>query len=375
MNEDTKQIVEDIKTSVAKTVTEEVLQNLDAKFADRKSVFGEEKDTNAELREQKEEAANALKKLAAGEVKALTTGGSTSGAEVVPTVVSSDIVRVAQNVGLVRRYGRTWPMQSSKENVPTLGSVSAYRVNEGAKITSSQPTTGSVALSSKTVGVIIPMSRKLLQNASIQVLDAITMLAGEAIALLEDKWAILGLGNGEGVFQHANVPGVTMATGDVTYAKATPEYLLDVIDKVDDNISDDRLRWVLSRSVLNSLRKQRAAVGSDKQGFLFQGFGSDLPPTMWNIPYSLHSMMPKTSGSSQADKKFAALVNFDNIIYGDEQKYTIELSEQATITDTDGTTLINLFEQNMVAVKVSGEIDIQIAEPTKSAAWLKTAAS
>jgi HK97 family phage major capsid protein len=148
-----------------------------------------------------------------------------------------------------------------------------------------------------------------------------------------------------------------------------------MIDKVDENISDDRLRWVLSRSVLNVFRRLRAVVGTDEQGFLFQGFGQSTPPTLWDIPYSLSPIMPRTSDAEQAGKKFMALVDFNKVILGSDVDYQIEMSEQATITDTDGSTLINLFEQNMVALKVSAEIDIQLADPTKAFAWLKTAAS
>lgn len=377
-NDEVKQIVDDItagvKEAVVPQVTEAVLAKMKEELPARKDVFGDKAD--AELREQKETAADYLRKLSVGQdTKALSAGTSTSGSELVPTYVSSEVVRVAGKYGLTRQFARKWPMQGMNENVPTMDSVSAYRITEGNKITSSQPTTGSLALRAKTIGVIIPISRKLLQNATIQVVDVLNVLIGEAIAKLEDQWAMLGLAATEGVFQSVDVTGVTLGSGETDYVDAVPEDLLDVLDKVDDNISEDRLRWVLSRSVFNGFRKQRAAVGADKQGFLFQGFGNTAPATMWDIPYSLSPVMPKTTEVSQAGKKFLALVDFGSIIHGDNQAYTLEMSEQATITDTNGSTLINLFEQNMVALKVSGEIDIQLANPASAFAWLKTAAS
>ena len=385
MNEETQKIVEEIQANVAKAVTpgitEEVMKAMEAKLVDRKGVMGDQ-NADAELREQKETAAKMFQSLEAKELrvlrtKAMDTATSTAGAELVPTAVSSEALHIAQNVGLVRKYGNRWEMGGSKVDVPTAGSLTAYRVAEGVKVNSSKPTTGAVSLASKTVGVIVPVSRKLLRNSSPALVTLINKLAFEAIAMLEDKWAILGLDTGEGVFQHASVNGVTLGSGKTTYGSATPEDLLDVMDMVDDNISEDKLRWVLSRSVLNGFRKQRGIIGSDKQGFLFEGFGGSLPATMWDSPYSLHTMMPKRteSAGSQAGKKFMALVNFDNIILGDDEAYTYEMSEQATITDTNGSTLINLFEQNMVGIKVTGEIDIQIANPASTAAWLKTAAS
>lgn len=379
MNDETKQVVDEIKSSVIETVTpavtEDVVKRLKEELPLRKDLFGAGNSADAELKEQKDAAVEALKKIGNGQIKALTAGGSTSGTELVPTYVTGEIVRVAEQNGLVRRYARKIPMQGNKVNFPTADSVTAYRVNEGSKITSSEPTTGTLPLSSKTVGVIIPFSRKLLQNATVSTVDMLNMLAGQALAKLEDQWGLLGLTAGEGVLQHASVPGVTLGSGDTTYAKATPEDLLDVIDKVDDNVilnPQNSLRWVLSLSMLNAFRKQRAAVGADLQGFLFQGFAGSTPATMWDIPYSLSPIMPKTTDGSQNNKKFMGLVDFANIYFGDDQTYSLEISEQATITDTDGNTLINLFEQNMVAIKVTGEIDIQLANPDKAFAYLKT---
>jgi len=53
----------------------------------------------------------------------------------------------------------------------------------------------------------------------------------------------------------------------------------------------------------------------------------------------------------------------------------MEISDQATITDTDGSTLINLFQQNMVALKIWGLVDIQLSNPSKAFANLATSAS
>lgn len=369
MNEELKQVTEEIKQGVAESVmapiTEAVFEKIKSELPQRKDLFASENTNGDQVK--KDEAVKFI--------KALTAGGSTAGSELVPTYVASEIVRVAELNGLARRYGRKWPMAGSNVNVPTATSVSAYRVNEGAKITSSAPVTGTLSLRGKTVGVLIPVSKKLLRNATVQLVDVLNTLAGEALAKLEDQWAVLGLNTGEGVFQTTGVPGVTLSSGNTTYAKVTPEDMLDMIDQVSANVSTEKLRWCMHRSIFNALRKQRAVVGSDKQGFLLQGYGSSAPSTMWDIPYDLSPIMPKVADGSQAGNKFMALIDWSNVIFGDSLNYSMELSEQATITDTDGSTLINLFEQDMVAIKVVGEVDIQIAVPTLAHAWAKTAAS
>src|SRR5579872_1220703 len=132
----------------------------------------------------------------------------------------------------------------------------------------------------------------------------------------------------------------------------------------------------MSLGVLNNFRKLRASVSSTPQQFLFEAFGApEIPSTMWGIPYDLSPLMPNNTVGSQAATKFLALVNWDNVIFGDDNQYTMDVSTEATITDVNGSTLINLFEQNMVALKITGDIDIELANAALAHATLKTAAS
>jgi len=378
--EEEQKAMEAVVAAVTEKSVPMILQKIKDEKPFRKEIFGgRDIDKNVDLEDQKKSAAEYMQKLVGGDrnaTKALSAGTSTSGSELVPTYVSDSIITVAQKYGLVRKYANHWPMQGINENIPTMSIVTSYRLaGDTAAVTASQPTTGAVQLRAKTVGVIVPVSKVLLQNATANVVDAITMLCGKAIAKLEDQWGILGLDTGEGVFQTTDVPGVTLDSGSTTYKKVLAENLLDMLDSIDENFLGEKMRWVLSLSVLNNFRRLRSVVGSDKQGFLFQGFGEAVPATMWDIPYDTTAIMPKNSDVSQAGKKFLALVDYDNLIHGDAMQYTMEISDQATVTDTDGHTLINLFQQNMVALKVWGLIDIQLSNPTKAFCTLATSAS
>ena len=69
------------------------------------------------------------------------------------------------------------------------------------------------------------------------------------------------------------------------------------------------------------------------------------------------------------------MANLDYMLFADKKEYELKISQEATITDTDGSTLINLFEQDMSAVRVIERVDIALAEAAKAFAVLKTAAS
>lgn len=381
MEPEMKQVMDEVKgelvTQVAPIVTEKALEEILAKIPQKAGIFGGD---NTKTDDERNKAVEYLKAKAEKDgvkAKALSAGSTGNGAELVPTFISDQIISLTEKDGLVRKLARKWPMGGMSEKVPTLSSLTAYRIGtDGAKITSSAPTTGGLTLTAKTVGVIIPVSKRVLRNSSVKLLDALSVLASEAFATLEDKWAILGLASGEGVMQHASVPTKTLGSGKTSYTDVAPEDLLDVISLMkEEALTGEKLRWVMSMSMLNHFRKLRYSIGSDKQDFLFAGMGDKTPGTIWDIGYDTRSFMPKVSDSSQAGKKFLALANFDYVVFGDENVYTMDVSDQATVTDTDGSTLINSFEQEMVAIKFTESIDIQLAEAANAFGTAKTAAS
>jgi HK97 family phage major capsid protein len=335
-----------------------------------------------ELADKQKQAADffkAMERHDRGAVKTLSSGTAGNGLELVPTYVADQFIMQQQNYGLVRKNARKMPLSSISENIPTATTVTAYRLgSDVSPITSSQPATGAIQMRSKTVGVIVPVARVLIQNATAPLMDTIAYLAAKAIAKLEDQWAILGLASGEGVFQNTSVPVNTLASGSTTYRAATFDDLLNTEDLLDENFLSDKLRWAFSRSVLNNFRRIRSIINgtpNQPQGYLMGSVADGIPNTIWDIPYDTTAVMPKNSDVTQNGVKFAALIDWDNVILGDRMEYTMEMSDEATVTDVDGSTQLNLWQQNMVGVKVWEQIDIELANPTKAFGVLKTSAS
>lgn len=381
-----KEVSERVTETVTPAVTEKsvdiILEKIKNEKPLRKALFGgEHSEEGNDLQEKKQIATDFLKALGNRQsTKALTTTGTATGAELVPTLIADQFITVAQDYGLARKYARRFPMNDKiLENIPTIGSIAAYRnLADGAVISSQVPSTGAVSLHALTAAVIIPVTKVLLQQATFDLGAVFAYLAGKAFARMEDQWALPGVNSGEGVMLNGSVPVATLASGKTTYAQASATDLLSVENLLDENfVADDsnKLRWAMSRSVLNVFRSERAVVGTDKQGFLLPGYGDNTPPTLWGHPYDTTAVMPKTSAGSQNGTPFMALVDWDNVILGDCKEYVLEISDQSTITDTDGSTLINLFQQNMVALKFWGLIDIKLSNPSKAFGVLKTSAS
>lgn len=377
LQEELKPVIEDIKTAVTAAVTKDVVEKLKEELPNRKGIFGAdqgESEEKAEL-EGKEKAAEYIKAVFnqdSAQVKALSEGTAADGGYLVPEVFASEIIRLTPNYGVIRRNARNYPVSGAgfKTHLPTIGNVSVNRVGEKAAIPSSQPTTGQTSITIKKVAGLVPMSNELLKDANVDTVSILTALFAEALAKYEDEWGFLGKAAGEGVFQHASVPVVTMASTNTTYAKVTEDNLIDMLDQIDESALPGA-KWYMSFSVFNALRKLEDSTGQK----LIQSPTAGQPATLWNLPIEFVRVLPKTTDGSQTGTKFLAVGDLNYMLFADKKEYSMDISQEATIKDTDGTTPINLFEQDMSAVRVIERIDIQLAEASKAFAVLKTAAA
>jgi HK97 family phage major capsid protein len=127
-----------------------------------------------------------------------------------------------------------------------------------------------------------------------------------------------------------------------------------------------------SWSLFNALR----IIKDENKNYIYQNPGAGMPNTIWGLPYVKSTVFPKTTDvGSQANKPFMAIYDPRYLMIGDRRNITLEFSKEATVTSSDGETSINLFEQDMVAIKVTERIDIQLAEADKAFVRLETSAS
>ncbi len=161
---------------------------------------------------------------------------------------------------------------------------------------------------------------------------------------------------------------LTLAATNTTYAKVTADDLLDALGKLDESALPGA-RWLMTFNVFNVLRKLKDSNGQ----YIVQAPTAGQPATIWNIRVEFARVMPRTSDGTQAVKAFIAVGDLNSMLFADKKEYSLDISQEATITDTDGTTPVNLFEQDMSAVRVIERIDIQLAESDKAFAVVKTA--
>lgn len=370
--------VKEHMTASMPAITEEVFKKLKEDLPNRKDIFGgviRQPDEKSQDIEGKEKAAEYIKAVFGrdtAQVKALSEGTAADGGYIVPEAFSTELIRIAPNYGVVRRMARNYPVPGDgyKIHLPTVGSVTVSRVNEKAVIPSSQPTFGRSTITIKKIAGLVPMSNELLKDANMDTVNILTTLFAEAFAKYEDEWGFLGKGAGEGIFQNTSVPVVQMATGLDTYVEIDQDHLLDLLGSIDEAALTGA-RWFMSFSVFIALMRLEDSTG---RKLITEPTGTQ-PATLFGLPITFVRAMPKTSDGSQPATKFLAVGNLDYMLFADKKEYELKISQEATITDTDGTTPINLFEQDMSAVRVIERVDIALAEAAKAFAVLKTGAT
>lgn len=362
-----ERVEKDLTPKVTEAVTKEVVEKVREEVRD---IIKDEmpvvtstrkKDTREEERQKAVEYFKALRTGDRERMKALSEGDSGSGAELAPTYFSNKLQHFAEIVGLVRQNANRWPMTGKELRIPTMGNVSAYRVDEKGKITASDPSTGTVTLTAKKVAALIPVSNELLEDANVDVVRAIAKVAGEALAKVEDTWAFKGLQSGEGIFQTSGVNEVVSSATSI--ADVSFDDLLDLLSEIHAS-SAEGARWIMSWKAFNQLRKK---AGSDGH-YVYQAPGESNPVTIWNTRVLFSDVMP----TAPASNEYAlAIANFSDMYFGDRKQYTLDISKEATITDSDGTTVIDAFAQYMTVLRIVERVDIQLTNVDKSFGRLK----
>lgn len=265
----------------------------------------------------------------------------------------TDIImkEVAEN-SLVMQLGKYHEMDGKQEKtvyVQTDG-VSAYWVNETETIKTDKPEVVPVTLRAHKLGIILVASREVLNYTWEKFFEDMKPQIVEAFYTKIDEAGLLGH---ETPFANSVAKAAKDASkvigGPVTY-----ENILKLEDKLlDDDIEINAfVSRVSNRSALRDARDGDKKTIYDKEANKLDG------------------TVVVDMKSKQFKKGDLLAGNFDNLIYGVPYNINYKISEDgqiSTIKNADGTP-INLFEQEMVAIRCTMDIAVMI---TKTNAFAK----
>lgn len=308
--------------------------------------------------------------------KALTTSESGTSPDdakaglLIPEELQAEVLRIRETqYGLARRDMFYLPFSGPGNSrvIPALGtSVSTFWTGEGAKKKGTQPKFGVVTQTLKKLAAIVPFTEEILEDSAVDLVNLVGALFAEAVAKEEDVQFFAGTGSPwTGILNNGQVNIVTMGTGDATDNLA--DELLRLQDATPSG-AQDGAKYYLHRTWLSKLRKLKSSTGE----YIYQAPANGEPGTIWDKPYETSDAFPAVADTEVGDP-FILYANLKQAaVFGDKQQLRVKMLDQATITDADDSTVINLAEQDMVALRVVERVGYVVALP-KAATVLKYA--
>lgn len=297
------------------------------------------------------------------------------GGYLVPEELRAEVLRIAQaGYGVARSKFQYLPFSGpgNSRKIPTLlSSISVNWTGEGVKKTGTNPTFDLVTQTLKKLAAIIPFTEEILEDSAVNLTQLVAQLFAEAVTKEEDIQFFAGTGAPwTGILNNGTVNHVDMGAGD-DITDLTADDLLDLIDEVPAGALVGA-EFLLHRHALSIIRKLKDPVTGQ---YIFSRPTDGMPGTIWDYPYTLCEAFPDKTAGLTHNKGIIAFGNFKMAcILGDKQQIRAKVLDQATITDGDGVTVLNLAEQDMIALRLEERVGYVLALPD-AIAVLKTGAS
>lgn len=261
-----------------------------------------------------------------------------------PGAVSSEIWQKTQEGSAVMRLARKIELPGLGVTIPVItGDPEAGWVGETEKKPVKRGTLATKQMTPYTLAVIVPFSNQFKRD-----------LPNLYDALIQRLPLALGKKFDQTVFGGASVPGSNFDTLKNCTAQeiGTDAYGGLVAAQADIAAHDGILNgWVLSPKAQSTLL---TAVDGNKRPLFINNVAEGA------VPMILGASAMQSKGAYVADTTTAKkhVVGFagdwTQAVYGTVEGVQIAISDQATLTD--GSTTINLFEQNMFAVRAEIEV-------------------
>jgi len=267
----------------------------------------------------------------------LSEGIGADGGFLVPDEFRAQLLQNAMEEAVVRPRATVIPMAGDLVKIPRIdessrastvfGGVQAYWVGEGATLTASQPTLGSVELRSRKLVGLTYSTTELLQDSAIGLEALLFQLFGRAIGWFEDDGFLSGNGAGQPL-------GIQNSPARVTVAKETSQAATTVVYenvvKMRSRImptSYGRAVWVANSDTIPQLMTMNLAVGTGGAAMWVQSSVPDMPDTLLGRPivYTEHAQTLGTAGDIM-------LADFSQYLIGDRMDLRIDSSMHQQFT-------------------------------------------
>jgi len=273
--------------------------------------------------------------------KAVQEAVNADGGYLVQPELLSELIYLRAQYGSVRANADVRTMSTEQLWIPVMDTdASAYFVTEGAQITSSQPVFSRVEVVAKKMGIIVPVSSEVSEDAVIDLGSALARSMAWQFSRTEDLVCTAGTGAsaaqgniqgfitaGLGVSGNAGV--VAAASGSAAnWSATTTANLRSLVAALPRQyLMPGEVKFYMSRSFFEQVVCNRLDALSGNAALDLMNF-NDGNPTLFGYPIVINDFIANTAAGTAGD----ALCAFGNLrqsaVLGDRRDVRIQVSDQ-----------------------------------------------
>lgn len=352
--EEEKSRVEEIKSEI-RGLEQVIANEEELRSFDKSNITGatgnSEKTTEERQQEEVEkEERQFIDAVATGEIRNLTAGNNGG---IIPVTIASDIIDTVKelcplldhadiyHVAGELRLPKFKATSSNADGVATP--IAASYVNEFTELTESTAQFETINLTNQIIGVLVKMSKSLLNRANFDVRSFIVNKVAKTIVEFLEKEMLIA--------NEGKIQGAINTTNEVVAANQDK---LDTTDLVDVQMAvpsayQKNCMWIMHKDILKALRKLKTADG---QFILNADVTAPFGYTILGKPVYLSDSMPKNIAAGQ-----------NVMLYMDASGYAVKMTKSMEIQML----MEKYATQYAVGICAYVEIDAKIADENKIA--------
>lgn len=352
--EEEKSRVEEIKSEIRGLeqviANEEELRSFDKSNITRATGNSEKTTEERQQEEVEKEERQFIDAVATGEIRNLTAGNNGG---IIPVTIASDIIDTVKelcplldhadiyHVAGELRLPKFKATSSNADGVATP--IAASYVNEFTELTESTAQFETINLTNQIIGVLVKMSKSLLNRANFDVRSFIVNKVAKTIVEFLEKEMLIA--------NEGKIQGAINTTNEVVAANQDK---LDTTDLVDLQMAipsayQKNCMWIMHKDILKALRKLKTADG---QFILNADVTAPFGYTILGKPVYLSDSMPKNIAAGK-----------NVMLYMDASGYAVKMTKSMEIQML----MEKYATQYAVGICAYVEIDAKIADENKIA--------
>lgn len=252
-------------------------------------------------------------------VKDITPSSDPAGGYLIPdAVLSAEILRGVERVGVMASEARLVPLGAGGfKALRGLAGITVAWKTPGAEGAEGSPTFGALELNPETLMGLVDVDIEADEDSIINLGNYLASEAVYGLAKEEDRVMIAGTGAAgdggiTGILASDRVTVVTMDSTKDAFTDVDEDACMDLEAACNEDAANEDGVYLLHRTILNVLKKERSSTGERIDNWMPGGGGEG--PTINGYRYRTSGRMPGTA-SSAPSTKFMAFGNFRRGVY------------------------------------------------------------